>query len=166
LKRLLILALALVFVLGVQLMTVRSAESAIPTPTGPGAATIYQVVNLDDGPITVTHEIRSSTGTLTYYFTDTLSVGQSVQYHVYTMDQVPTPFEGNLTLTVDTYNLNPPFSADVVGYDYAPSVTPTATNTPTATPTVTKTPTPTSTPSPTPTKVPFVINLPIVKDGG
>lgn len=116
-----------------------AAAPDAPTP-GPGGMTVYQVVNPNAAPLLVVHEIQNVELTPVFAFEDTVAANGSAQYHARDMAAIPTGFEGQVALSADS-----PFAAEVVGYDYPPSVTPTAT----ATATPTQTATPTSTPTPT-----------------
>ncbi|MBX6771944.1 MAG: hypothetical protein IRY83_09480, partial [Chloroflexi bacterium] len=119
-----------------------------PTP-GPGAMTIYAVTNQSTVTLNLQHIFSDSSG-FYYSFTSQIPPSSTVEYHVKDMPQVPSPFQGSLTLRGDQN-----FTAQIVGYDY-PSVTPTATAstvatvTPTATTVASTTPTRTSTPLPSP----------------
>jgi hypothetical protein len=142
-----------------------------PTP-GPGAMTIYAVTNQSTVTLNLQHIFSDSSG-FYYSFTSQIPPSSTVEYHVKDMPQVPSPFQGSLTLRGDQS-----FTAQIVGYDY-PSVTPTATAstaatviptvTPTATtgasttPTRTSTPLPTATPTRSPT--PAAISTPLFTSG-
>jgi hypothetical protein len=158
------IAFVLVFVVGAMLMSVESVGADIPTPTAPGAATIYTVTNANTMGLLVNHTHTQDSGVVVLVFSDTVPAGTTIQYRVIDMPAIPSPYVGSLLLEADQ-----PFLAEVVGYTYPPTATPTiivtVTSSPTGTPTLTRTPTPTNTPSPTPTRTPFTINLPIIREG-
>jgi hypothetical protein len=151
-------------VLAALLMFGKDAErlfAAVPTPTGPGASTVYAVTNPNTTALLVTHTHTSDAGIVVLTFADTVPAATTVQYRVLDMPAIPSPYSGSLLLEADQ-----PFTADVTGYTY-PTATVTVTMSPTGTPTLTHTPTstPTNTPTPTPTATPepWRITLPIIK---
>jgi hypothetical protein len=139
-----------------------------PTP-GPGAATVYEVVNGNAAPLVVSHQFENLQLTPVFSFSDTVPASGSTEYHVNAMPAIPTNWAGQVVLSADS-----PFDAAVIGYDY-PTATPTATASSTATASATMTaspsrtstaspsPTRTFTPSTTPTPTRVVVWLPIVK---
>lgn len=152
---------------------VASDPIIVPTPTGPGSMTIYAVHSLDTATLDIQHVIADGSGATVYSFWDTLTPGQTKEYHLRDMPQVPYYFQGSLAVGADAYTSATPFELLFVGYDYLPTPTPTktATATPTSTPTPTSTATPTvtKTPTSTPTSTPqprFELYLsPIFKEG-
>ncbi len=109
------------------------APEAIPTP-GTGAATVYEVVNPNTQTITVYHVI-TNTAAFLYAFTSTIPSSSALTVRLRDLAAVPASFEGSMTLTSTM-----PFTASIVGYDYPPTPTPTATPMPTVTPIPTATP--------------------------
>jgi hypothetical protein len=160
------IGLAVVVALVVGFLTAGTATNAAPlmAPTPlPGAITVYRVTNPGLVAVEVTHTIRDQADSLVYQFTDSVAPG-AWDYHVAGWEQVPSPFEGSVTLDADS-----PFTAEVVDYDYPPTATPTATFTltPTSTPTETPTLTVTVTPSQTPTATPiphWQVVLPLIRN--
>ncbi len=134
-------------------------STAVSTP-GPGAQTIYTVTNSNPLTLYVQHTFSDSNGFF-FTFQSQIAPGSVGTYHLSAMPQIPSPFQGSMVL----YG-NSPFTAQIVGYDYASTVTPTrrpsstrtpistATRTPSATPTTTGTRAPTGTPTATNTQTP------------
>lgn len=134
---------------------VRAIYLAAPTP-GPGAMTIYAVTNSNTTTLNLQHTVTDGSG-FQYTFASQIPPQTTVQYHVRDIPQIPSPFQGSVSLRGDV-----PFTAQIVGYDYPATGTPTVTAIPTKTPT--KTPTPGTTPSVgvtgTPTPTPSVVTDP------
>jgi|GEM_PF-3157144 len=152
------------FVVGVVLVLLSVAgrfgrASALGTAasSSPGM-TIYSVANPNSSPLNVEHCFSDSAG-FEYSFWSQIPAKSNATYHVSTMSQIPSPFNGTVTLYADA-----PFTAQIVGYD---NVTPTATST--ATPIPTPSPTITPTPRPTPRvgngPGPYQVWIPYVRGG-
>jgi hypothetical protein len=137
------------------------SAAGAPTPS-PGAMTIYEVQNPNAAPLLVSHEIQNVQLTPVFTFSDTVPASASAQYHVRDMPAIPTSWTGQVVLSADQ-----PFTANVAGYDYVATATPT--NSPTATATASRTatttasPTRTATPTSTSTPTPFRTVVPLVK---
>jgi hypothetical protein len=127
-----------------------------PTP-GSGAMTIYRVANPNSVDVTVVHAYTGPSG-FNYSFQSIIPAGLAVDYHVRDIAAIPQPFDGSVSIRSAS-----PITAEIVGFDYPSSASPTATpavtavmsSTPTASSTPTRTPiatrTPTLTPAPTKT---------------
>jgi hypothetical protein len=135
--------------IGLPVVGLRAA--AIPTPTGAGAASIYTITNPNIGAILVRHVFTQTGDGTTFAFTAAVAGSTTVTYHVIDMPEIPSPWNGTVTLECDQ-----PFTAEIIGFDYpaTPTATPTVTALPTVPPTPTMTPNPTATPSPTATSTP------------
>jgi hypothetical protein len=93
--------------------------TAVPTPTGARPATIYEVDSLEtSATVSLTHTFYNSDNTVRYSFADTLGPGTVREYHVADMAQIPTPWAGTLTITVEGWQTDPPVRAGIIGYDY------------------------------------------------
>lgn len=150
-RRRLRLLLLIGVVTGIAVALFVSRAGTIPTlaQVGSGASgmTVYRVTNPNAVPLDVEHVISDSNG-FRYSFWGQIPAGQAVDYRLRDMPQVPSPFQGAVTLSA-----NLPFTAQIVGAD--PAATPgTATPSPSPTPALTATATavpPTATASPTAT---------------
>ena len=127
--------------------------AAAPTP-GPGAMSIYTVTNGNASPVSIQHSFVNKSGVTIYAFTSSVPAQATSEYHVRDITQVPSPFDGSVTLSGSLQ-----FTAQVVGYDY-PSAGPTPTATATSTATRTNTPAPASTATPTRTSTPGPASTP------
>jgi len=101
---------------------VSAAGSPTPVPgaplpkPGPGVAnsnsmTIYTVTNPNSFVLTVNHNFTNSSG-FQYSFSSQIPANRTVTYHVSNIPQIPTPFQGAVTLSASS-----PFTAQIVGYD-------------------------------------------------
>src|SRR5579875_2061057 len=150
-----ILLAAVAASIGLQHRIVPAGAISLNAPTpGPGAMSIYAVTNPNTTTLNLQHVISDASG-FAYTFTSQIPAGATVEYHVRDIPQVPSPFQGSVTLYGDQ-----PFTAQIVGYDY-PGPTITATATRISTPTVTATPTKIATlaTSPTPSTSPSTPRL-------
>ncbi len=88
---------------------VRGAPLLAPTPMS-----IYSVANYSStAPLLVSHSIVAEGATVaTYSFADILAAGESRDYHLRDMAQVPSPFFGSVTLEAAI-----PFVAQLAGFD-------------------------------------------------
>ncbi len=116
--------LAVAFILGVVILaSTWSARPALaltagaPTP-GPGAMTVYSIANPNSVTLNVQQVVSDSNG-FNYTFWSQIPAGSTVTYHLRDIPQIPSPFQGTLTLYASQ-----PFTAQIVGYDYAISLTP------------------------------------------
>lgn len=88
-----------------------STPPVVETP-GPGAMTVYAVTNPNTVALTVRHILVGREGTV-YVFSQQIPAMETFIYHLRDMPQVPSPFQGSLTL-----ESNLPFRAWIVGFDY------------------------------------------------
>lgn len=83
------------------------------TPSArPGAMTVYAVTNNNPVDLDVEHVITSPSG-FKHSFWSRVPAGKTVRFHLKDIPEIPSPFEGSLTLNADK-----PISAEIVGYDY------------------------------------------------
>lgn len=87
----------------------------------PGSMTIYTVSNPNTTTINVENVISNSDG-FRYTFWSQVPPNGAIVLHLRDIAQIPTPFNGQIQLFADQ-----PFTAQVTGFDYPTSTTPTAT---------------------------------------
>ena len=108
--------IALLAIVGVFVGSSRSgrafADTSASLTPGPGAMTIYSVTNPNSTPVNVQHVISDGSG-FNYSFWSQVPAGGTAVYHLESIPQIPSPFQGTLNL----YG-NQPFAAQIVGYDY------------------------------------------------
>ena len=155
-KNLLLAFFLITTVLALSVSVAPSILAAAPTPS-PGAMTIYQVTNPNQVSLYTQHTFYKGTSpTPVYEFFSTVPISSTLSYHVSTMPQITSPFTGSVVISASL-----PFTAEVTGYDYPSTSTPTVTRT--NTPTVTRTVTATATRTATPTATRVVVTLPVIK---
>jgi hypothetical protein len=138
-----------------------AAPVTLATP-GPGAVTVYSVTNPNATALNVQHVFSNASG-LSYSFWSQVPAGATATVDLSAIPQVPSPFNGTVTLYADQ-----PFTARVTGYDDPtptstagpPTATSTVTSTPPSTSTVTDTTTATGVPTMTPTQAPSLTATP------
>lgn len=91
--------------------------AAAPTP-GPGAMTVYSITNPNSATLNVQQVISDSNG-FSYTLWSDIPAGSTITYHLRDIPQIPSPFQGTLTLYASQ-----PFTAQIVGYDYPIPLTP------------------------------------------
>ncbi len=81
--------------------------------------TVYRVANSNSVDLDIQHVIANASG-FSYTFRSRVPANSVTTYHLRDIAQVPSPFQGSVTLSADL-----PFAAEIVGYDYPGAVTPT-----------------------------------------
>lgn len=100
------------------------ADPELAAAPSPGAMTVYSVTNSNGTTLSVEHVIMDPSG-FNFSFWSQIPPGATVTYHLRDIAQVPSPFQGTMTLYASQ-----PFVAQIVGYDYPASTTSTPTSTP------------------------------------
>jgi hypothetical protein len=124
-----------------------AASMLTPTP-GPQAMTVYAITN--PGSVTLSVEqVFTETAGFNYSYWSQVPANSTVTYHVSQVAQIPSNFNGTVTLYAAS-----PFTAQITGYDYP------------GTPTPTPGPGVSPTPSPSATRVPgsHQVFLPIAQN--
>ncbi|HEX5414447.1 MAG TPA: hypothetical protein VFZ25_02200 [Chloroflexota bacterium] len=86
-----------------------------PAPaSGSVAMTVYAITNPNQTPLNVQQVFADSSG-FNYTFSSTIPSGGTTTYHVRDIPQIPSPFQGTLTIYASQT-----FTAQIVGYDYPP----------------------------------------------
>ncbi len=92
---------------------VRAPEAMSFLASTPISQTIYTVANTSTAPLLISHSIvANGAAAATHTFADILAAGESRDYHLRDMAQVPSPFLGSVTLLAAV-----PFVAQLAGYD-------------------------------------------------
>lgn len=92
----------------------RAQEADLPADPAPPPVrlmTVYAVTNPQAVDLTVEHVISDASG-FTHRFWSQVPAGGTVEYHLRDMPEVPSPFDGSVTLSAEL-----PFTAAIVGSD-------------------------------------------------